>query len=222
MRVEGRLLHRGAPQADGQVLLADEGARTVLAAAETGADGAFALPVPEGASGELIVFARCRGAALGVAFARPRGKGEPVDLEMTDVAPTHELTVVLDGVPAGLTPQIRLTPRELDGLDPELLRWVRAPVGAARPGALAAFTPPDGRLRRDAQAGVWWITAQLLYESSGRIPGRTLPDSWFAVAAHTDAGTPLAPDRDGFLLPLRGPVTVTLRLQPRPTLVLDE
>jgi len=222
MRVEGRVVERGAPQAGCQVLLADERARAVLAAAETGADGAWALPVPAAAPDDLLVFARCRGAALGVAWARTAPGGPPLELEMTDVAPTHELTVALEGVPAGLAPQIRLNPRELGTLDRALLRWVHAPVDDARSSALAGFSPADHRLRRRAQAGVWWLTAQLLYESSGQMPGRTLPDSWFAVAAHTDDGTALAPDRDGFALPLAGPVTVTLRLEPRPTVVLDQ
>ena len=220
MRVEGRLLHRGTPQAGGQVLLADEAAHAVLAAVETGPEGAWALPVPADAPGELLVFARCRGAALGVAFARTAPGGPPLDLEMTDVAPTHALTVVLDDMPAGLAPQIRLAPRELDGLDPALLRWVRAPVDGARGGTLAGFTPADHRLERDAQAGVWWLTAHLLYESSGQMPGRPLPDSWFAVAAHAD-GAALTADRDGFLVPVAGPVTVTLRMAPRPTVLLD-
>jgi hypothetical protein len=221
MRVEGRLLDRGAPQAGGQVLLADEAARAVLAAVETGADGAWALTVPAGAPAELLVFARCRGAALGVAFARTAAGGAPLDLEMTDVAPTHALTVVLDGVPGDLAPQIRMTPRELDGLDPALLRWVRTPVDGARGGALAGFTPADQRLERRVQAGVWWITAALLYDSSGQMPGQALPDSWFAVAAHTGDGAALTAHRDGFLLRVTGPVTVTLRLEPRPTSMLD-
>jgi hypothetical protein len=139
---------------------------------------------------------------------------------MTDVAPTHALTVVLDGVPADLAPQIRMTPRELDGLDPALLRWARTPVDGAR-GALAGFTPAGRRLERAAQAGVWWITAALLYDASGKLPGQALPDSWFAVAAHSHDGAALTAHRDGFLLPVTGPVTVTLRLEPRPTSMLD-
>lgn len=221
MRVEGRILHRGAPQPDCQVLVCDEGARTVLAAAGTGPDGRWTTEVPAGAPDALLVFGRCRGEALGVVYARvPRG-GPPLELDLTAVAPTHELTVVLASVPDTLTPQIRLTPRRIGSLDPALLRWVHAPVEEARSSALAGFTPGDRRLRRWVQAGVWWITAQLLIESAGQVPGQALPDSWLPVAAHTDDGRELAPVRGGFELEVAGPVTVTVRLAASRTETLD-
>lgn len=213
------MLHRGAPQAYCQVLLADEAARAVLAAAETGPDGRWAIAIPAGAPEELLVFGRCRGDALGVVCARVRSRGgvPPIELELTAVAPTHELTVVVEGVPDALRPQIRLAPRRIGSLDRAILRWVHEPVEQARSSALAGFTPDDRRLRRWVQAGRWWLTAQVPFESSGRLPGRTTPDSWLPVAAHTDAGVVLAPVGDGFELEVDRPVTVTLRLAPSPT-----
>jgi hypothetical protein len=203
MRAEGRVVHRGAPQAGCQMLLADEARREVVAACETGADGRWALD-----GDGTLVFGRCRGEALGVVWARGGG-----DLEMTDVAPTHELTVVVDGLPETLAPQIRLTPRQISSVD---LRWVRAPVDGARSSALAGVT--DRRLRRWVQAGRWWVTAQLLMEASGGVP---LPDSWLPVAAAADDGRELMPDRDGYELEIDGPMTVTLRLEARATETLD-
>jgi hypothetical protein len=211
MHVDGRVLHRGEPQADCQMLAADEAARAVLAAAETHGDGRWAFDVP---GEELLVFGRCRGDALGVVSARVSDGTTGRDLEMTEVAPTHELSIVLDGVPDELTPQIRLAPRRIGGVD---LRWVHAPVESARSSALAGFSPDDHRLDRWAQAGRWWLTAQLLYVSAGSLPDGSLPDSWLPVAAHTDYGQELTAARDGFELELDGPMTVTIRLEPRPT-----
>ena len=71
-----------------------------------------------------------------------------------------------DTVGVRVKPQIRLAPRRIGSLDRGILRWVRAPVDEARSSALASFTPDDRRLRRWAQAGVWWLTAQLLIDSS--------------------------------------------------------
>ena len=155
MHAEGRVLHRGVPQPDCQVLLVDEPARVVSAVTDTDADGRWALD-----GDGTLVFARCRGEALGV-VAAPAGS---VDLEITDVAPTYELTVLVVGPPAELVPQIRLAPREISRID--------------------------------------------------------LPDSWLPVAAEAEGGS-LSPDRDGFELDVHGPVTVTIRLEARPTEVLD-
>jgi hypothetical protein len=203
MHVEGRVLHRGAPQEDCQVLLVDEPAREVCAVADTEPDGRWAL------DGEgTLVFARCRGEALG-AVAAPAGS---LDLEITDVAPTYELTVVVVGLPEGLTPQIRLAPREISGVD---LRWLRAPVDDARSSTLVGVT--ERRLVRWVQAGRWWVTAALLMEGAGGVP---VPDSWLPVAAEAEGGS-LSPDRDGFELDIRGPVTLTIRLEARPTEVRD-
>ena len=197
------MLHRGVPQEGCQVLLVDEPARTVSGATDTGADGHWVL------DGEgTLVFARCRGEALGV-VAAPAGS---VDLEITDVAPTYALTVAVVGLPDDLVPQIRLVPREISGVD---LRWVRAAVDGARSSTLVAVT--GRRLVRSIQAGRWWVTAALLMEASGGMP---LPDSWLPVAAEAEGGT-LEPDRDGFALDIHGPVTLTIRLEARPTEVLD-
>lgn len=197
------MLHRGVPQEDCQVLLVDEPARAVAAVADTDADGRWAL------DGEgTLVFARCRGEALG-AVAAPAGS---VDLEITDVAPTYELTVLVVGLPEGLTPQIRLAPRDIPGVD---LRWVRAPVDGARSSTLVGVS--DRRLVRSVQAGRWWVTATLLMEAAGGMP---LPDSWLPVAAEAEGGS-LSPGRDGYELDIHGPVTVTIRLDARPTEVLD-
>ncbi len=197
------MLHRGVPQEGCQVLLVDEPSRTVSASAETGADGRWAL------DGEgTLVFARCRGEALG-AVSAPAGS---VDLEITDVAPTYALTVDVVGLPDDLVPQIRLVPREIPGVD---LRWVRAAVDGARSSTLVAVT--GRRLVRSVQAGRWWVTAALLMEASGGLP---LPDSWLPVAAEAEGGA-LEGDRDGFALDIHGPVTLTIRLEARPTEVLD-
>jgi hypothetical protein len=203
------------------MLVADEVARAVLAAGETGADGGWATEIPAGAPEELLLFGRCRGEALGVVYARVRRGSPPLDLEMTAVAPTHELTVVIEGVPDTLRPQIRLTPRRIGSLDRTILRWVHAPVDQARSSALAGFTPDERLLRRWVQAGTWWLTAQLLFESSGQISGQPLPDSWLPVAARTGNGLELTPVRDGFEFEVNGPVTVTVRLAPRPTETLN-
>ena len=211
MRVDGRVLHRGEPQAECEMLAADEASQTVLAAAETRGDGRWAFDLPRD---ELLVFGRCRGDALGVVSARLRNGTPGRDLEMTEVAPTHELSIVLEGVPDSLTPQLRLTPRRIGAVD---LRWLNAPVDEARSGALVGVTPDDRRLDRWAQSGRWWLTAQLLYDSAGSLPDGSLPESWLPVAAHTDYGQELTPARDGFELEIDGPVTVTIRLEPRPT-----
>jgi hypothetical protein len=204
MRVEGRVLHRGVPQAGCQVLLVDEAARAVTAAAATGDDGGWALD-GEGS----LVFARCRGEALGVVAAPVGG---PLDLEIADVAPTYELTLNVVGPSEGLTPQIRLTPREISGVD---LRWLRAPIAGARASTLASVTARG--LVRWVQAGRWWITAAVLMEASGGVP---VPDSWLPIAAEAEGGS-LEPDGDGFALDVHGPATVTIRLEARPTEVLD-
>ena len=211
MHVDGRVLHRGEPQADCQMLAVDEAAHVVLASTETHGDGRWAFDVP---GEELLVFGRCRGDALGVVSARVRDDTTGRDLEMTEVAPTHELSIVLAGVPDELAPQIRLAPRRIGAVD---LRWVSAPVESERSSALAGFSPDDHRLDRWAQAGRWWLTAQLVYQSSGQLPDGSLPDSWLPVGAHTDYGQELTAARDGFELELDGPVTVTIRLEPRPT-----
>ena len=197
------MLHRGVPQPDCQVLLVDEPARAVSAVTDTDADGHWALD-----GDGTLVFARCRGEALGV-IAVPAGS---VDLEITDVAPTYELTVLVVGPPADLVPQIRLAPREIPGVD---LRWVRAPVDGARSSTLVGVS--GRRLVRSVQAGRWWVTAALLMEAAGGMP---LPDSWLPVAAEAEGGS-LSPDRDGFALDLHGPATVTIRLEARPTEALD-
>ena len=211
MRADGRVLHRGEPQSGCQMLAVDEEARAVLAAVETGSNGRWAL---DAETGELLVFGRCRGDALGVVSARGREDGASLNLEMTEVAPTHELSIVLEGVPDSLTPQVRLTPRRIGAVD---LRWLNAPVDEARSGALVGVTPDDRRLDRWAQSGRWWLTAQLLYDSAGSLPDGSLPESWLPVSAHTDYGQELTPARDGFELEIDGPVTVTIRLEPRPT-----
>src|SRR5206468_1862395 len=126
----GRVLHRGRGQAGCQVLAVDEAAGAVLADAETSIDGIWELTAP-GAPGERLVFARCRGEALGVVAAPIRPDDQrPVVLEMTDVARTHELTVRIDQaeLPGWMRPQVRLSPRRIDGLEARLLRWVHAPV----------------------------------------------------------------------------------------------
>jgi hypothetical protein len=198
MHAEGRVLHRGEPVGDCQVLLVDEPARSVSAVSETGADGRWVL------DGEgTLVFARCRGAAVGV-VAAPAGS---VDLE---IAPTYELTVDVVGLPEGLTPQIRLAPREIAGVD---LRWLRAPIGGARSSTLVGVS--DRRLVRWVQAGRWWVTAAVLMEGGGGAP---VPDSWLPVAAE---GASVAPDGDGFALDVHGPETVTIRLEAQPTEVRD-
>jgi hypothetical protein len=198
MHAEGRVLHRGEPVGDCQVLLVDEPSRAVSAVSETGADGRWVL------DGEgTLVFARCRGAAVGVAAA-PAGS---VDLE---IAPTYELTVDVVGLPEGLTPQIRLAPREIAGVD---LRWLREPIGGARSSTLVGVS--DRRLVRWVQAGRWWVTAAVLMEGGGGMP---VPDSWLPVAAE---GASVAPDGDGFALDVHGPETVTIRLEAQPTEVRD-
>jgi hypothetical protein len=193
MRVDGRVLHRGEPQAECEMLAADEASQTVLAAAETRGDGRWAFDVPRD---ELLVFGRCRGDALGVVSARLRNATPGRDLEMTEVAPTHELSIVLEGVPDDLAPEIRLVPRRIGGVD---LRWVHAEGSSA----LAGFAPDDHRVDRWAQAGRWWLTAQIA--------------SWLPVSAHTDYGQELSAARDGFEIEVDGPVTVTIRLEPRTT-----
>jgi len=91
MHAEGRVLHRGVPQPDCQVLLVDEPARAVSAVTDTDADGRWALD-----SDGALVFARCRGEALGV-VAAPAGS---VDLIHGPVTVTIRLearpTEVLD------------------------------------------------------------------------------------------------------------------------------
>ena len=200
MRVDGRVLHRGEPQAECEMLAADEASQTVLAAAETRGDGRWAFDVPRD---EVLVFGRCRGDALGVVSARLRNGTPGRDLEMTEVAPTHELSIVLEGVPDDLAPEIRLVPRRIGGVD---LRWVPSESSSA----LAGFAPDDHRVDRWAQAGRWWLTAQLLPTSADAA-------SWLPVSAHTDYGQELSAARDGFEIEVDGPVTVTIRLEPRTT-----
>ena len=92
---------------------------------------------------------------------------------------------------------------------------MRAAVDGARSSTLVSVS--GRRLVRSVQAGRWWVTAALLMEASGGLP---LPDSWLPVAAEAEGGA-LEPDRDGFALDIHGPVTLTIRLEARPTEVLD-
>jgi hypothetical protein len=136
MHAEGRVLHRGVPQPDCQVLLVDEPARAVSAVTDTDADGRWALD-----GDGTLVFARCRGEALGV-VAAPAGS---VDLEITDVAPTYELTVLVVGPPDELVPQIRLAPREISGID-----LPRAACRCPTPGCRSRRRRREHRCRRTA------------------------------------------------------------------------
>ena len=210
-RLSGVVLHRGRPQADCQVLAIDEAAGEVLADAATSRDGRWELNAPHR---ELLVFARCRGEALGV--VAQRAFDEPLTLEIASVAPTHELSVRIDdtALPAWVRPQVRLTPRRVGTLDPGMLRWIRAPVRGAVTSALAGFTPDGRELRRFVQEGRWWLTAHEIVASSVRVPDRPEPVSWLAAAALDGDGRELEAARGGFELEVAAPVTVTIRLMP--------
>jgi hypothetical protein len=181
--------------------------------AETGPDGRWDLAVP-GEGPDLLIFARCRGEALGVVAAPAPADDGPLDLEITSVAPTHELTVRVecDGIPEWVRPQVRFMPLAIDAFDEGLLRWVTAPIGELSAGALARIQVDGRELRRYAQAGSWWLTAEYYEERSVNAPGLPSPLSLRAVAATTDDGTALPALNGGFQLEIAGPVAVTITL----------
>jgi hypothetical protein len=201
-RIAGRVLHRGAPQAGCQVLAVDEAAGAVVADAETGPDGTWELP-----AGDLLVFARCRGEALGV-VARPAADG--LDLE---IAPTYPLTVLIeaDGMPDWARPQVLLTPVRIADVD---LRWVHAPVREMTSAALARIVPAGRQLERFVQPGTWWLTAGFESVPDARAEGMADAIRWTAIAARTADGRELAPLKHGFEVEVDGPVDVTVTLAP--------
>jgi hypothetical protein len=202
---DGWVLHRGRPVAGCRVVADDEASGTVIAHGETGGDGAFHLDADDG-----LVVAICATDVLGVAAAP--AAGAPLELELTDVAPTHALTVSVTGgdLPDWVQPQVRLMPLGVGDLDGRVLRWITAPVDGLSHRALARI---EGRtFTRDAQAGRWWIAATAFEERAVRAADQPDPRSWTATQAHTADGTALTPARDGFVLQLDGPLAVTLEL----------
>ncbi len=195
--LNGRVVHRGQPLADCQVLAIDE---AVLADTVTGADGRWSLT----ADASLLI-ARCRGDAIGLIAARPPA----AELELS---PTHPLVVHLEGMPADAVPQVMLTPLELDGVEPSLLRWIYAPVREAADSVLAAFLARE--LKRWVQTGRWWITAHYSVSYSARPIDAPDPVSWVAASAVTSDGRPLPARDHGFELDVTGPTDVTIQLAP--------
>jgi hypothetical protein len=206
-RAAGRVLHRGDPMPGCRVIAGDEQTGTVVADTETGPEGAWQLTLP---SGDVVIVASCDGEALGVVAASP---GDDLDLELTSVAPTHELTVRLAGesMPDWVRPQVRLTPVQVGALDGRVLRWIHAPVRQLSRSALARIVPEDRELRRYVQAGTWWITAEFFEERGVRALDSPDPQSWSATSARTGDGE-LPPLKGGFELSVTGPLTVTLEL----------
>ena len=205
---DGRVLHRGAPQAGCRVVAGDEATGTVVAHAETDAAGAFELGLAD--TDGVLVVAICANDVLGVAAAPARDA--PLELELTDVAPTHPVTVRLagDDLPDWLRPQVRLMPLAVGSLDGRVLRWITAPVDGLSSRALARI---EGReLTRELQAGRWWVAADAFEERSVRAADQPDPRSWSATRAFTADGTALSPARSGFELPVDGPLEVTLEL----------
>jgi hypothetical protein len=213
-RIAGRVLHRGTPQADCQVLAVDEAASGVLADAETGPDGAWELDVP--AAGDVLVFARCRGQALGVVARSAGADSDAIDLEIEAVAPTHELTVRLEGeaMPEWVRPQVLLMPVQVGKLDQRLLRWVNAPVRGMSSGALARITPEHRELERFVQTGTWWLAARFELVPDARAEGMEDAVRWHGIRARTADGRELSPLKRGFALEIHGPAEVTITLGP--------
>jgi hypothetical protein len=204
---DGRVLHRGAPQAGCRVVAGDEATGTVVAHAETDAAGAFHLDhYPDG----VLVVAICATGVLGV-VAAPAAEA-PLELELTSVAPTYPVTVRVTGedLPDWVRPQVRLMPLAVGSLDGRVLRWITAPVDGLSHRALARI---EGReLTRELQAGRWWIAADAFEERSVRAANQPDPRSWSATRAFTAGGAALSPVRSGFELPVDGPLEVTLEL----------
>jgi hypothetical protein len=195
----------------------DEAAGVVLEAAETGPDGRWAITL-KSAPQKLLIIARCRGEALGMVAEHPHDGADRVDLEITDAAPTHPLTIRLagDDLPDWVRPQIRLTPVRIGALDPLLLRWIHAPVHEAANSTLAGFIPDERQLAIAVQEGEWWLTAVYSVDGSGRFASNvTPPVSWIAASAVTSDGGSLPAANGGFIVEVTGPVAVTLTLKPR-------
>src|SRR4051794_10758279 len=209
-RAAGRVLHRGSPLPGCRVIAGDEQTGTVVADTETGPDGAWELMLP---SDDVLIVAFGTDEALGVVAAKP---GDELELELTSVAPTHELTVRLEGesMPDWVRPQVRLTPVRVGALDGRVLRWIHAPVRQLSRSALARIVPEDGELRRYVQAGTWWITAEFFEERGVRALDSPEPQSWSAIGARTADGE-LPPLKGGFEVDVTGPLTVTLELARR-------
>jgi hypothetical protein len=198
--VDGRVLHRGAPQAGARVIGGDEETGKVVAHTETGADGTFHLD----ADGVLVV-AVCATDVLAVAAAH----GSQLELEL---APTHPVTFHLAGedIPDWVQPQVRLMPLATGSLDSRVLRWITAPVDGLSHRALARIQ--EREFTRELQAGRWWIAADAFEERSVRAADQPDPRSWTATSAHVGTGTALSPVRGGFELPVDGPLDITLEL----------
>lgn len=207
--VDGRVLHRGAPQPGCRVIAGDEETGRVVAHAETGAAGTFELAVED--TEDVVVVALCAAQAIGV-VAAPAGGA--LELELTSVAATHPLTVHVTGedVPEWVRPQIRLMPLAVGSLNGRVLRWITAPVDGLSRRALARLVPEE---RRELQAGRWWIAADAFEERGVRAADQPDPRSWTTARAWTGDGTPLARVRSGFELAVDGPVEVTLELAER-------
>jgi hypothetical protein len=217
--LSGTVLHRGEPQAGCQVLAIDEQARAVLADASTGADGAWSLKVPDGQS-QLLAFARCRGEALGIVGRRTPPGATGVALELTAVAPTHRLSVRVEGegLPGGAIPQVELMPLRVGDYGGEMLRWITAPVREMSSGVLARLAAErdaggEPSVQRMAQAGRWWLTAGYAESAEARSVGMPAGIVWRAVSAQGSDGRELPALHRGFELELEGPQVVTIRLE---------
>jgi hypothetical protein len=194
---DGRVLHRGAPQAGCRVVGGDEETGKVAAHTETDSSGAFRLDTD-------LAVAICASDVLGVAA----GRGPGLELEL---APTHPVTVRVTGdLPDWVRPQVRLMPLAIGALDSSVLRWITAPVDGLSHRALARIQ--DRAFTRELQAGRWWIAADAFEERSVRAADQPEPRSWTATKAHTADGTALSPARSGFELNVDGPLEVTLEL----------
>jgi hypothetical protein len=210
--VSGHVSYRGRGEPDAQVLLADADARRLLGQARTDGAGGFVLecrdPVPD-----ALVLAKCADGAVGLAVARtPVPASETLRLRLEDRGPLWPLEVEVAGQDLPDELELTLMPWTLDAVPDEWLHLIWMPVEDVVYGGFAAL-PVRGSARTVAvQAGAWLVAAQRLVAAAAASPDVEPPASWVTVAVEVD-GHPVERGPQGFLVAVRGPTSVRLRVE---------
>jgi hypothetical protein len=208
-RLSGTVQAEGAPVAGAAVLAAAMHEELILASAQTGDDGGFAL---EFDAARVRLLARAgAGEAVGLAFGivDDASASHSVTLRLEDHAPLHPVTFLAEGdIPPEL--DLQLTPREIRGLDEDAISLFHAPVdGATQPMLVQRPLGETPQLRM--QAGSW-----ILYSALDSAPDALGANSkhvmWRIASATLESGEELEPAVIGYRLEVSGALTVRLRV----------